>query len=70
MKWVSRSSIKFLPVATAEPDHIQKIESQLAADEKKKRVVVSKTQRRHREVTGSIQLCIWMDGTYGDSSSH
>lgn len=54
-----------------EPDHIQKIESQLAAEgKKKKKVVASKTQRRHREVTGSIQLHIWMDGTYGDSSSN
>lgn len=34
MKWVSRFSIKFLLVTTAEPDHIQKIESQLGADGK------------------------------------
>lgn len=36
MKWVSRFSVTFLPVTTAEPDHIQKIESQIAADGKKK----------------------------------
>lgn len=37
MKWVSYFSIRFLLVTTVEPDHIQKIESQLAADGKKKK---------------------------------
>lgn len=37
MKWVSHFSIGFLLVATAEPDHVQKIESQLAADGRKKK---------------------------------
>ena len=63
-------SIRFLLVTTAEPDHIQKTESWLAADGKKKKGVVSKTQRRHREVTDTIKLHIWMNGSYGDSSSN
>lgn len=37
MKWVSHFSIRVLLVTTAEPDHVQKIESQLAADGKKKK---------------------------------
>lgn len=66
MKWVSHFSIKFLSVTTAEPDHIQKTENQLAADGKK----IEGNSFQDTEVTGSIQLHIWMDGTYGDSSSN
>lgn len=54
MKWVSHFSIRFLLVTTAEPDHIQKIESRLAADgqgKKKKKVSsfqdTAKAQRGH-----------------------
>lgn len=52
MKCVSHFSIRFLLVTTAEPDHIQKIESQLATDGKEKKKVSSfqdtmKAQRGH-----------------------
>lgn len=51
MKRVSYFSIRFLLVTTVEPDHIQKIESQLAADGKKKKVSsfqdTAKAQKGH-----------------------
>lgn len=51
MKWVSHFSIRFLLVTTAEMDHVQKIESQLAADGQKKKVSsfqdTAKAQRGH-----------------------
>lgn len=48
MKWVSHFSIRFLLVTTAEPDYVQKIESQLVADGRGK-WVVAKTQWRHKK---------------------
>lgn len=72
MKWVSHFSFRFLLVTTAEPDHTHKIESWLVADgkKKKKQAVVSKTQWRHKKVSGTIKLQIQTGGSFGDSSSN
>lgn len=61
MKWVSHFSIRFLLVTTAEPDHIQKIESWLAADGEKKKV--SSFQDTAKAQKGQWHIFGWMAAT-------